>query len=164
MRSILSILGSLICYEKIYIAAIPQEASLYAPVDGVVGIEVFKNLIFEINAIFCQILKQYLKLKKYDYCEICLWNLTTLYLEYYHISSLKNDIFMVLMENISVKSIKVSRAAAEGLSIIAENCTKLDIGDESFVNVIDRIGFSISDHLVQRQLSDIQKLSMLKLI
>jgi hypothetical protein len=111
------------------------------------GVDLFKNLTFEIKTILKTILAKQLKEKRYDYSERCLWYITIIYLEYYDVLWLRSDTFMTLIEHISDKALRISKAAVEGLIFIAENSKRLAISEESIIDAIDRLSYSASEHL-----------------
>lgn len=149
----MSILSSLIVYEKRYgYLNEPRDSEnlKYSP-EHSTGCLVFQNLKYGLKDIFQDLLFLHLKLNNFDYCELVLWNSAILLLEEvlsdHNCKILQHELLMMLLENVSFRNVKISKASADGLSILAENYQSTNLDDETVILIIDRIVWGISEHL-----------------
>ena len=61
--------------------------------------------------------------------------------------NLQNDILFLLLEYVSSKALPLVSAAADSLSLLAENFHRIRIHDETLIHIIDRLAWGISENL-----------------
>jgi hypothetical protein len=90
VKSMITILGSLIVYEKMYHRELKtpyvgmeegEQIIQYNPPHDVKGAAVFEHLKYGLRDIFQNTLSLHLKEKNYDFCEMVLWNFSIMLIE-----------------------------------------------------------------------------------
>ena len=131
-------MSSLVSFEKRYEETSAESAHF----------ECLKSNRAVIKVILQNLLQTHSSIRNYEHCEAILW-LFGLYVIEDKLNQQVpiSDPIIILLDNIAFRDVRMACAATDSLSLIAANSKRLGLVQEDIVVILDRILFSVPDHL-----------------